>query len=256
MQTRTTTLALALALAAGTVQAQSTAQATVKPDGVWRSALDFGASLASGNTDSNTVTLSGDAVQQSTGHRNSLYGQLLYAETDGTTSSQQVRLGGRHDRDLSAKLFGYGGLNFEHNPPANLQFRAEAGGGLGWRVLNSPSATWNLFGGLVYTADRYTDARDIDGVLRTRHNYLSLMLAEESTHAFSDTTTAKQRLALMPNLENSGEYRARWDAALAVAMNQWLALSIGLGVAYDSDPGAGRKTTDTLFTAGITMRFD
>jgi hypothetical protein len=36
-------------------------------------------------------------------------------------------------------------------------------------------------------------------------------LGEESTHKFSETTSAKQRLVLVPNLKNRGESAGRPD---------------------------------------------
>ena len=85
---------------------------------------------------------------------------------------------------------------------------------------------------------------------------MSLLLGEESTHKLSDTTSFKQRLTLVPNLKNSGEFRSNWDAGLAVAMSKTMNLNVGFSFAHNSDPGPGRKSTDTLLTTGISVKFD
>jgi len=232
------------------------AQATVKPDGQFRAALGLGASMSSGNTDATNLSLTGDAVRVTDKDKISLYGNAQYARTEGVTTGEQMRLGGRYDLNLGSAYFAFGGLDFERNKFSNLKVRSQLSAGLGWHVLKSPSTTFDVFGGLSYTSDKYFDPTFIDGEDRTSYDYMGLLLGEESTHKLSDTTSAKQRLTIVPNLKNGGEYRANWDAGLAVAMNKALSLNVGVAVAYNSEPGPGRKSTDTLFTTGVSVKFD
>ena len=244
---------LALGLAAA-VAAQ--AQATVKNDGQFRAALGLGASLSSGNTKTTNLAVTADGVRATDADKLSLYGNLNYARSAGTTTADQLRLGARYDRNLSAQLFGFGSLDLERNKFANLNLRAQLGAGLGWHVIKSASTTFDVFGGLGYVSDKYKTAMVIDGSSRDSYGYMSLLLGEESTDKLSDTTSFKQRLTLVPNLKNRGEFRANWDAGLAVAMSKTMNLNVGLSAAHNSEPGPGRKSTDTLLTTGISVKFD
>lgn len=243
----------ALCLAAA---AAAQAQATVKNDGQFRAAIGLGASLASGNTKATNLSLNADAVRATDQNKLSLYGNMQYARSSNQTTADQLRLGGRYDHNLSADLFAFGGLDFERNKFANLNLRSQLSGGLGWHVIKSPATTFDVFGGLGYVSDKYKTAMLIDGSSRDTYGYTSLLLGEESTHKLSDTTGFKQRLTLVPNLKNRGEFRANWDAGLAVAMSKSLNLNVGLGLAHNSEPGPGRKTTDTLLTTGVSVKFD
>lgn len=243
---------VALSLAAAGAQAQ----ATVKNDGQFRAALGLGASLASGNTKATNLSLTGDAVRATDQNKLSLYGNLQYARSGGTTTADQLRLGARYDQNLSAQLFAFGGLDLERNKFANLNLRAQLSAGLGWHVIKSPTTTFDVFGGLGYVSDKYKDPMVIDGRSRDSYGYMSLLLGEESTHKLSDSTSFKQRLTLVPNLKNRGEFRANWDAGLAVAMSKTMNLNVGLGFAHNSEPGPGRKSTDTLLTTGVSVKFD
>ena len=243
---------VALSLAA----AGAHAQATVKNDGQFRAALGLGASLASGNTKATNLSLNADAVRATDQNKLSLYGNLQYARSGGTTTADQLRLGARYDQNLSAQLFAFGGLDLERNKFANLNLRAQLSAGLGWHVIKSPTTTFDLFGGLGYVSDKYKDPMVIDGRSRDSYGYMSLLLGEESTHKLSDSTSFKQRLTLVPNLKNRGEFRANWDAGLAVAMSKAMNLNVGLGFAHNSEPGPGRKSTDTLLTTGVSVKFD
>ena len=232
------------------------AQATVKPDGQMRSAFGLGASFSSGNSKSSNVTLIGDAVRATEQDKTTLYGTALRASSDGNTTGEQIRLGGRYDYNLSPLLFGFGGLDFERNKFSNLKLRGQLTGGLGYHVIKTPNTTWDLLGGVAYSSDKFFTSMVIDGAKRSSYGYASLFIAEESTHKLSDSTSAKQRFALYPNLKNSGEFRATFDAGLAVAMSKALNLNVGFGLTHNSEPGVGRKATDSLLTTGISVKFD
>jgi putative salt-induced outer membrane protein len=238
--------------AAGTVQAQ----VLVKPDGQWRGALGLGASLSSGNSDASNLSLTGEAVRATEVDKTSLYGNLQYARSGGATTGEQIRLGGRQDHDLSPTVFAFGSLDFERNKFSNLKLRSQLVGGFGYHVLKSPQTSFDVFSGLGYTEDRYFAPALIDGSTRSSYGYVSLLLGEESTHKLSETTSFKQRLTLVPNLRNRGEFRADWTAGLAVAMNKTLNLTVGATVSHNSEPGPGRKKTDTLLTTGISVNFN
>ena len=253
MRTLPTLVCTALALGAtGLAQAQ----ATVKPDGQWRAVFGMGLSYASGNTDATNLSMSGDAVRATDRDKWSVYLKSNYARSGDATTTEQTRLGGRIDRSLSPAYFGYGALEFENNRFANLALRSMLSAGMGWHAIKSPTTTFDIFGGVGYSDDQYRDPMVVGGQLRDNYRYASLPLGEESTHRLSETTSAKQRLLVVANLKDTGEYRATWDAGLAVAMTKGMNLTVGLSVLYNSDPGAGRKSTDTLFTTGIAIKFE
>ncbi|MDO9193808.1 MAG: DUF481 domain-containing protein, partial [Undibacterium sp.] len=232
------------------------AQATLKPDGQFRATLGLGASVSSGNTSSKNLSLNADGVRLTDQYKTSLYGNAQYARSGDTTTSEQIRLGGRQDYNLSSVMFAFGGLDFERNKFSNLKLRSQLGAGLGFHAIKSIDTTWDLFGGVAYVDDHYFNPMLIDSNIRRKYGYAGLILGEESTHKLTSTTSAKQRLTLVPNIKNGGEYRANWDAGLAVAMNKSINLNVGLSFARNTDPGVGRKKNDTLFTTGISMNFD
>jgi putative salt-induced outer membrane protein len=238
--------------AAGLVQAQ----ATVKPDGQWRAVFGLGLSNSSGNTDSTNLSMTGDAVRATDLDKWAIYLNSNYARSASVTNTEQIRLGGRYERNFNPAYFGYGGLDLEKNRFANLEPRSMLTAGIGWHVIKSLATTFDVFGGLGYTADKYRDPMVIGGELRDSYNYASLPLGEESTHKLTATTSARQRLVVVANLKDTGEYRATWDAGLAVAMAKGVNLTLSLAALYNSDPGLGRKSTDTLLTTGIAVKFD
>lgn len=109
---------------------------------------------------------------------------------------------------------------------------------------------------MCYTQDRYITQAEVAGAMRTEYGHAEMVLAEESNHKWWDSTTFRQKLQFFPNLQKSGEFRAAFDANIAVAMNAALSLTAGLSYRYDSDPGAGLGARDLLFVTGVAVKLD
>jgi putative salt-induced outer membrane protein len=249
--------AFAADLAQAQTAAPATPMATLKTDGKLRAALGLGASVSSGNSRTSNFSLTAHGVRATDQDKATVYGSALYARTAGVTSAEQLRAGGRYDYNLSAAdTFAFGTADLERDKLANLSLRGVLGGGAGLHVIKTPATTFDVYGGLAYNADKYVAATVIDGQSRSSYSYAALLLGEESQHRLSDTTSAWQRLTVYPNLRNRGEFRASFASGLSVAMSSAMSLNVGLGYAFNSEPGMGRKKGDTLLTTGVSVKFD
>ncbi len=243
-----------LLVAPGLALAQ--AQATVKPDGKLRYALGAGASYASGNTDAASVNISGDGVRATADTKWQFGGKAAWARNDGVTTAQNFALGTQYDRDITPVWFGFGKADYLRDTPANVASRVSVFGGGGRHVIKTETLTFDLSAGLGYTQDRYVDPADVRGALRTRYGRAEALLAEESTHQWTPTTSFHQKLSIFPALRAGGDYRGVFDSGLSVAMNSMLSLTAGLSYRYNSDPGTTLKKGDTLFVTGISVKLD
>src|SRR5690606_18812837 len=248
---------LPAALMGGAVtSAPAWAQVTLKPDGQWRHAIGLGLSYASGNSESSTLTLNADGVRQTGYDKWSYYGKALRAESDDETTGDQIGLGTRYERDINGRVFGFGQADYLRDRPANLSRRGSVGGGLGYHVFKTDTLTWDVFGGVGYTHDRYIEPTDVGGATRTTWGYTELLVGEESNHQISDSTTFRQRFVIYPNMSESGEFRAQLDAGLSVAINERMSLTATLTYRYNSDPGAGFEKDDLLLVTGISAKIE
>ncbi len=250
------TLVATAALAASSASSANPTQATVRPDGQWRAALTVGASLASGNTESTLLNLQGDAVRATATDRLTVFGLQTYGESDDVRTADLANVGARYNRDVDARWFWFANGELSRNELANLSVRASVATGLGRHLVKTERTTFDVFGGLGWSYDRYVDPVVVADALRDRYQRWEPVIGEESTHALSPTTTLRQRLALFPNATDPGEFRATFDAGLSVAMTTTLSLTATLGVRYNSDPGVGLERTDTLFVTGIAYRLE
>jgi putative salt-induced outer membrane protein len=245
---------LALALVAAPVFAQS--QATVKPDGQFRLAFGAGASYASGNTSTSSVNLDGDVVRATDDDKLRITGKAVSAKTNHDTTAENLALDGQYNKDVTPLWFGFGNADFLRDRPANVESRTSLFGGVGRHVVKTDPLTWDISIGVGYTQDRYVTDTEVNDELRRNYGRAEGLLAEESSHKFTPTTTFHQKLSLYPALRSGGGYRGVFDSGLSVSMTSVLALTAGLNYRYNSDSGVGVKKGDTLFVTGITVKID
>jgi putative salt-induced outer membrane protein len=246
----------ALALVFSALSGTALAQATVKDDGRWRYALGAGASFSSGNSESSSVTLTGEAVRATNDSKWGIGGRALQSRSEGQTTADNAALGTQYDQNFSDRLFGFGKLDYLRDQPANLDYRASGSVGVGKHVVRAETTTWDVSVGLGYAKDQYASPSPVAGQLRDSYGRAELVLGEESTHKFSQTTSFRQKLGLFANLQRGSEYRAVFDAGLSVAMTDALSLTAGLTYRYDSAPTLNLNNSDLLFVTGISVKLD
>jgi putative salt-induced outer membrane protein len=234
------------------------AQATVKDDGQWRSALGLSLAAASGNTSSTTFNALADAVRATKQDKWALYANALYGKSGSPSvkTADSLRLGTKYDWNLSPQMYAFGLGELQRDSIAHLSSRVTLGGGLGYKIINTDPLKFEVFGGVGYISDKYSPNQLVDGSLRGSYSYPTLLLGEESTHKLGQSTTFKQRFVLFPNLKNSGKYTGQWDAGISVAATAAMNLNAGLQLKINNNVAAPTKKTDTLFTTGVSVKFE
>lgn len=233
---------LLLGFSAGAV-----AQTVSKPDGAWRGSLGANVSAASGNNESVNAGLNTDAVRQRgydklVGFVQSLYGRR---EADGVRelTASRFRAGARYDRDISALTYGFAGYDVEKNKLADLKWRHSPSVGAGLHLRKTETFTFDVFAGYSHNREQlYSGAK---------RAFDEGMTGEETTHKISDSTSLRQRLTLFPNLTESGEYRAVFDASLLMPLVERWNLTVNLSARYQSNPPLGVQKSDTLLFTGL-----
>lgn len=236
--------------------ALSQAQVTLKPDGQWRYLLTAGANISSGNNNAGTLNLSAEGARESDDDKWTWAAKADRARSSGVDTTERYGLRTQYNRDFSVDWFGFGSGEWMRDRLANIAGRYSVASGVGRHVWQEERGFFDVSIGLGYTYDRYIRSTDIAGAMRDRYGRLELVLAEESSHKLTETTSLRQKFSLYPDLRDSGKYRAVLDTGLTVAMTEAINLSAGLSYRYDSDPGTNLKKADTMFVTGVSLRFD
>ena len=191
-----------------------------------------------------------DAVRQTNADKLGFYLQDIFAnsknQSTGQTSvtGQILRLGGKYDRNITDKWYGFGALDYEHDKLAGVKNRVLPQLGLGYHVIKSDPLTFDVFGGVAYNrTEFYTDPT---------YNKAEFMFGEESIHKISATTTFRQRLAVFaPFSDASDKYRLQFDAGLATAIIGGWNLVVNFTDRYNQAPASGKKKNDMLIFTGL-----
>ncbi len=227
------------------------AQTMPKPDGLWRGSFGLGATGSSGNTESTSYSLNGDAVRQTDKSKTNGYIQSVYGESvsggNRQRTSDLIRAGGKHDRDINERKFAFGAIDLERNQLIDLNLRSVVASGLGYHVVKREGFTFDVSTGPAYNRERYSS--------NTRE-FVEWLFAEESTHAFTPTVSLRQRLAYYPNLKESGEFRVLFDIGLVLKVTSNWSATITLNDRYQSNPLPGVKDNDLLFVTGLQYVFN
>jgi putative salt-induced outer membrane protein len=235
------------------------AMAQTKTDGLWRGAGGAALSASSGNTNTSTLLISAEAARATTSDKLTLGGSMNYAKSEiggvDQTTANKWAASGQYDHNLSPRLFAFGKLGLESDKLVDLTLRTALAAGLGYKVISTEQTSFEVFGGLGYSTDKYDIARTIAGKTDTTFSRASVYLGEASSHQLSPTVSFKQRLDLYPGVSGDKAMLAKFGAGLAVAMSSTLNLTVGLTSDYNSKPPAGTKSTDVGFFTGVNVKF-
>lgn len=250
--------ALAVGLLGLTATALPCAAQTVKaePDGRWRYALGAGLSQSTGNTETSTLTLTGDAARATAVDRFRLGARVLRASSAGVRTGEQFTLVTEYAHDLGEQLYATGSLEFLRDRLANVAGRYNGSLSLGMHVLKSERHTVDVFAGLGLRHDQYVEPAAVAGEARSRYTALEAVIGEESQHTLTPTTTLYQRLRVYPNLKDTGDRRAVFESGLSVAISKALSLTATYALRYNNDPGQNFRRRDALLVTGIQYRID
>lgn len=229
-------------------------------DGKWRGNGGAALSISSGNTQSQSLNLTVNAARLTTDDKFSAYGQILSSKSDSngvtTTTANQWLAGTRYDHNIAGEVFGFGGLDLNHDQLKSLALRSVVSAGLGYHVIRTQENQWDVFGGLAYRDDQYNDPGVlINNELKTKLGTTELLFGEESSHKLTESTSFKQKLVITPDLSSNNGIRATFDAGLLVALNKTMSLSMTLQDRYDSLAQDPVKNNDLLFFTGINVKF-
>ena len=236
----------------------STGFAQTKTDGLWRGTAGAALSATSGNSDATNMVVNADMAVASSVDKLSLGGAYNHGrgKTSGVSSTTSDKWNGfgQYDYNLSKQLFTFGKLSLEGDRLAKLTLRATVASGLGYKVIDTTTTSFNVFGGAAYTTDKYSVTQRIGSDTGKTFSRASLYMGEESSHTVTATTAFKQRLELYPGLSGDKALLAKFTAGLSVAMSNTMSLAVGLKVDHNSKPPAGFKSNDVGLFTGINVK--
>ena len=82
-----------------------------------------------------------------------------------------------------------------------------------------------------------------------------ILLGEEYAYKFSKVRSIHEKLVFFNNVSSGGNYRMNFDTSMVTAVRKWFSWQFTVSDRYLSNPLAGRKSNDVLFTTGLRLTF-
>ena len=217
----------------------------------WAAGANFGFALTRGNSQSKNLALAFNADRKTLHDKLALYSTAVYSTNDApgaipSTTANAEQGGIRYDHDITPRLFDFIGADFQADSLQLLNLRSVLGAGLGFHVIKREATTLDVLAGANYTHESY---------LPFSRNFPSATFGDEFMHKLHGSTVVTQSLYFYPNLSDTGEYRTTFTFGTITKMSKWLGWQNSFGDIYVSNPPAGRKKNDIIFTTGLSVTF-
>ena len=230
----------------------------------WNGGANVGFSVARGNSQTENLALAFNAVHPTLNDKITLYETSIDTKNDLASPSTVANLntgGLRYDRNLNPRLFVFAAGDFMSNALQFLDLRQVYSGGFGFHAIKSDNTILDLLGGLNYTHETYSNGTPIPGTspiaftfYGKTNRFIALTLGEELNHKVGKSTLITQNLYFFPDLQQS-EYRATFNFGTVTKISKVFGWQNQFSDIYVTNPPAGAKKNDVLFTTGLNISF-
>ncbi len=215
----------------------------------WKGKGELGIVFARGNSDTDTANVKLEMATQLDQWKHGFGIAALRAANDGDKTAERYEAKWQSDYKLSERAYWWGGVRYEDDRFSGFDYQATATTGYGHKFIDTEKTKFNGEVGLGYRRIATVPTLLTPGET-TGDAIVRGFLGYET--ALTDTTRLINKFTVEAGSDNTF---ASNDFALQVKMSDAFALSLGLGVRYNTDPPAGLKKSDTLTTVNLVYAF-
>jgi putative salt-induced outer membrane protein YdiY len=231
----------------------------------WNIGANVGFSVARGNSETENLALAFNAAHPTLNDKITMYATSIDTTNNLATPSTVANLntgGLRYDRNLNPRLFVFVAGDFMSNALQFLDLRQVYSGGFGFHAIKSDRTVLDFLGGINYTHETYSNGTAIAGSVPVAYTsygvtnrFVALTLGEELDQKLGKSTEITQNTYFYPNLQQTGEYRWTFNLGTVTKISKLLGWQNQFSDIYVTNPPAGAKKNDVLFTTGLNIAF-
>ena len=225
----------------------------------WTGLGQAGLVLARGTLDTTTANAKLDATDSIGDWKHLAHLAFLYGESGKVSSAQRLEGSWETDYNYSKRMFVFASVNGEDDHFDGFVYQVTLANGVGYKFIDSDTTklTGNVGFGYRRLQTETLTAADANGfVARTPGPSSSDGVGTvglDYSQQLTKTTKLTDKMLVQSGGLNTSVSN---DFAVAVSMTQTLALSVGYGMRYNSQPPTGTKSTDQLFTVNVVYSFN
>ncbi len=209
--------------------------------------LDFSFLAATGNSDAQTIGLSGDIIFRPDDWEIRNRAGFLRAETDDELTAEAFFYNFRAARKITPRLSAYGQYDYLRDRFAGIDHRNVLTGGLDYLLVDQGPHRLSLFGGLGYLNEQRLAGDDISTAVFDAGWAYRLK--------FSDTAEFTDDFRYDQSLSDGDDWRIGHTAALSAKLTSLFSLKVSHNIRYVNAQPPGFDKTDTITAVALVAKF-
>lgn len=225
----------------------------------WEGKAELGIVSSSGNTEAKSANTKVDLLREGVKWDNTFGFAALYGENAQFSTAERYEARYQADYKITDRFSWFAGLRGEQDRFSGFAYQFTGSTGASYKFIDTPATQLQASLGAGYRRAKSetlikTDAGEvIDRIEGDIENDPVVTFSSAFSHSFNDTTKISNKLLVEAGGDNTA---AQNDIQLAVSMTKTLALAVGFGVRYNSDPPPLSETTDTLTTVNLVYNIE
>lgn len=220
----------------------------------WTGKAELGFVKSSGNTDATSGNTKFDLTHEGSRWRNNFFVGALYSENAQFSTAERYEARYQADLKFTDRLSWFGALRGEQDRFSGFAYQLTASSGVTYKFIDSPTTRLDASLGAGFRRAREetlikSEAGEVlDRLEGEIKDDVVGALSSNYEHSFTESTKIRNKLIVEYGSDNTSVGN---DIALEVAMNSKLALAVGYGLRYNSDPPPLAESTDTVMTVNL-----
>lgn len=245
-------------------ETQPTAEKKVAEDDTsqhkWSGELALGGTFRTGARRSVGTNFGGELEHKYTKWTNTVDASFDYSRSEGVTNTHRLRSRGKSERAITERLYGFGLIGYEEDRFNGFDYQLSEAGGLGYRIVDGESFTWDLEAGPAWRQSKVSRTGELLSELFLRGGS-EIVWSISDTAEFSNETTllySGDKVEIR-TATDSYFFQESNDLTNVSALNMTvignLAARLSCEVSYTSEPPEGTPGTDTLSKIALVQNF-
>jgi putative salt-induced outer membrane protein YdiY len=213
----------------------------------WKGNITLGGNWQDGNTDTMNISAGALAVRRTDNDRfliNFLYNS---SEESGKRTAENTYGQLKYDYFLNPKWYLYLNVDMLSDEFKDINFRTSVGPGVGYQIWEEDDKALGLEAGVSYISEDRDVGEDT--------NWLSARVGINFLYRLFANVLFTDQFVIYPNLDDTGEYTLRNEAALVTEIGASWAFRLSNIWARDSDPGPVLEQDDFTWILGLQYSF-
>ncbi len=220
----------------------------------WTGKAELGVLLTDGNSESKSANTKFDLSHEGASWKHNISAAALYGENAEFATSERYEARYQADKKITDRFSWFFAIRGEEDQFSGFAYQATASTGATYKFIDNPTTKFDGSLGAGYKIFQpqvliKTDAGEVlERIKGDEDSEPVATLGSNFEHSFTETTKITNKFLTELGSDNTA---VQDDIALQVSMSDVLALAVGLGVRYNSDPPPLAESTDTQLTINL-----